>query len=83
MTRESNQAAPEVEAGRRGPVNPPLISVDELASMLGVSTRTLWRLLSAGKLIKPIKVGGSTRWRRSDVQQWIAQGCPAPAERRE
>jgi predicted DNA-binding transcriptional regulator AlpA len=57
---------------------PALISASELAEMLQVSTRTLWRLRSAGKLIKPIKLGGSTRWRLDEVQAWIAAGCPAP-----
>ena len=57
---------------------PALISASELAELLQVSTRTLWRLRSAGKLIKPIKLGGSTRWRLDEVQTWIAQGCPAP-----
>ena len=47
---------------------PALISAAELADLLQVSTRTLWRLRSAGKLIKPIKLGGSTRWRLDEVQ---------------
>jgi predicted DNA-binding transcriptional regulator AlpA len=57
---------------------PALISAAELAELLQISTRTLWRLRSAGKLIKPIKLGGSTRWRLDEVQTWIADGCPAP-----
>jgi len=57
---------------------PALISAAELGELLQVSTRTLWRLRSAGKLIKPIKIGGSTRWRLDEVQTWIANGCPAP-----
>ena len=56
-----------------------LMDVGELSRMLDVSTRTLWRLLSAGQLVEPIKLGGSTRWRRSDVESWIEAGCPAPS----
>lgn len=59
---------------------PPLICAEELAEMLQVSTRTLWRLLSAGQLIEPIKLGGSTRWRLEQVRRWIDEGCPAPAD---
>lgn len=58
----------------------PLICADELARMLQVSTRTLWRLLSSGQLIQPIKLGGSTRWRLEEVRRWIERGCPAPGE---
>jgi excisionase family DNA binding protein len=61
-----------------GRAAPALISAAELADLLQISTRTLWRLRSAGKLIRPIKLGGSTRWRFDEVQDWIAQGCPAP-----
>lgn len=60
------------------PTAPALISAVELAELLQISTRTLWRLRSAGKLIKPIKLGGSTRWRLDEVQTWVANGCPAP-----
>jgi len=57
---------------------PALISAAEFAELLQISTRTLWRLRSAGKVIKPIKLGGSTRWRRDEVKAWIADGCPVP-----
>jgi excisionase family DNA binding protein len=55
-----------------------LISAVELAAMLNVSTRTLWRLLSKKQLIQPIKIGGATRWRLEEVDDWIAKGCPSP-----
>ncbi len=57
---------------------PLLITASEVAGMLDVSTRTLWRLVSARKVVAPIKIGGSTRWRRAEVEVWIASGCPAP-----
>lgn len=53
-----------------------LITADELAVKLSMSTRTLWRLLSAGKLPEPVRLGGSTRWRVDEVRQWINDGCP-------
>ena len=57
-----------------------LMDVGQLARMLDVSTRTLWRMLSAGQLVAPIKLGGNTRWRRRDVEEWVEAGCPPPAE---
>lgn len=53
-----------------------LISVDELATILKVSPRTVWRLLSAEKLVPPVRFGGAVRWRYDDVRQWIDDGCP-------
>ena len=55
---------------------PSLLSAESVARMLQVSVRTLWRLRSSGKLPKPVKVGGSIRWRADDVHQWIEAGCP-------
>jgi len=59
---------------------PLLISVDQLADLLQVSTRTCWRLLSASALPQPIHVGSSVRWRMAEVKQWISEGCPTPVE---
>lgn len=56
---------------------PLLISVEELSMILKVSPRTVWRLLSAGKLIEPVRIGGTVRWRLQEVKDWINQGCPA------
>ncbi|ADG68471.1 Prophage CP4-57 regulatory [Planctopirus limnophila DSM 3776] len=58
--------------------NPILATAESVASMLSISLRTLWRMRSAGKLPAPVRVGKSTRWRVSDIQEWIAAGCPVP-----
>lgn len=73
---------PGVDGGRKGrgrearSLQVLLISAEELAGMLAISTRSLWRLRSAGQLPRPVQLGGSTRWRRVEVEQWIAAGCP-------
>ena len=53
-----------------------LVAVDEVAGKLAVSTRSVWRLVSARKIVLPIKVGGATRWRESELIRWMAAGCP-------
>jgi len=50
--------------------------------MLQISTRTLWRLNSAGSLPAPVRLGGAVRWRLEEIKIWIARGCPK-AEARE
>ncbi|HNS21857.1 MAG TPA: helix-turn-helix domain-containing protein [Sedimentisphaerales bacterium] len=52
------------------------ISARELAEMLGISLRQVWRLSSAGKLPRPLKVGGSVRWDRDEILRWFREGCP-------
>ncbi len=60
---------------------PLLIPAVELARLLHVSTRTLWRQLSAGQVPKPVRFGGTVRWRLDEVRKWIAEGCPIPQAR--
>lgn len=55
-----------------------LIPVEEFASMLNVSERTLWRLLSARKVPEPVRLGRLTRWSLDRVKEWIEHGCPEP-----
>ncbi len=52
------------------------VSARDLKEMLNVSLRQVWRLNSAGKLPKPIRLGGSVRWNREEVRDWFAAGCP-------
>ena len=55
---------------------PPLMTVFEVAKVLRISTRSIWRLVTSSKLVEPIRIGGSIRWRRADLQDWISRGCP-------
>jgi len=54
---------------------PLLITAAELARLLRVSTRTLWRLRSAGELPEAVRLGGAVRWRLDEIKKWIAGGC--------
>lgn len=53
-----------------------LQTAGEVAAMLNVSERTLWRLNSAGKVPRPVRFGRSTRWKATEVRDWIDRGCP-------
>jgi prophage regulatory protein len=59
---------------------PLLITAHELARLLNISTRSLWRLRSAGDIPSPVRLGSSVRWRIDDVTKWIADGCPKPLD---
>jgi predicted DNA-binding transcriptional regulator AlpA len=49
----------------------------EMALVLGVSLRTLTRLDATAKLPRAVRVGSAKRWRRAEVEDWIAAGCPS------
>jgi len=60
------------------PVGVELVNARELARVLAVSERTLYRLKSTGELPPPVVLGGSVRWRLDEIRQWISKGCPRP-----
>lgn len=43
------------------------LTIKEAAHLVGVSTRTLYRLINAGLFPKQRKIGKSSRWDRSEV----------------
>lgn len=52
------------------------ISARDLAVMLGVSLRQVWRLNASGKLPRPLRIGGSVRWNHDEIKRWFVGGCP-------
>ena len=61
---------------------PLLIPVETVAKLLSISPRSVWRWVSSGEMIKPIKLGDSSRWRREEILDWVAAGCPTPGANR-
>lgn len=57
---------------------PKLLSAKALAKQLSISTRTLWRYRSAGRLPRPVQIGGvgAIRWLQRDIDKWIGMSCP-------
>lgn len=50
-----------------------LLRAMEAATMLGVSTRAVWRLRASG-VLKGVQIGGATRFRLSDVSRLVERG---------
>jgi predicted DNA-binding transcriptional regulator AlpA len=40
--------------------------------MLNISTRSVWRLVAAGDLTPPAKIGGSSQFVRAEVESYMA-----------
>lgn len=56
----------------------PLIRDREAAALMGASVSTFWRNVQKGVIRRPIKIGGLSRWRKSEIEAVIAK---AEAER--
>ena len=50
-----------------------LLNVQAVAHLLSIGTRTVWRLVSAGKLPPPITIGRSKRWPRQLIEEFVNQ----------
>lgn len=49
-----------------------ILTLDEVAAYLKAGKRTVYRLAQEGKL-PAFKLGGTWRFRRSDLERWIAE----------
>jgi excisionase family DNA binding protein len=52
-----------------------LLDVRAVAALLDCSTRHVYRLADAGRMPSPVRLGALIRWRRQDLDAWIAGGC--------
>lgn len=52
------------------------LSVREVAELLGVSARFVWKLNSSGRLPRPFTLGRCVRWSRAEFLAWVDAGCP-------
>lgn len=58
------------------PATPVLLSVGNVAGLLNCSKQHVRRLADAGRMPRPMKLGGLVRWNRTEIEKWIAAGCP-------
>lgn len=50
-----------------------LKTIQDLLQASGFSSRSfIYEQIAQGKLAPPIKIGRSSRWKQSDVEQWLS-----------
>jgi excisionase family DNA binding protein len=52
-----------------------LLDVRAVAQLLGCSARHVYRLSDSGAMPAPVRLGALVRWRRSELDAWVAGGC--------
>jgi len=53
------------------PTTERLLSLPEVESRAGFKSSFIYQLIKEGKFPKPVKIGTASRWRESEIQQWI------------
>jgi len=71
---------PDREQLRSSRRDPDLIDAKTAAAIVGVSRRTWFRYVDNGDVPQPVRFGGSVKWRRRDIHDWIQDGCPRVGE---
>jgi excisionase family DNA binding protein len=72
MTKSSSKHNEQsAEDGQMNDQRDEILTVDEVAAYLKAGKRTVYRLAASGKL-PAFKLGGTWRFRRGDLDQWIA-----------
>lgn len=51
----------------------PLIDMKFITQYTGLTDKWFYKLIQEGKFPKPIKLGRSSRWFKSEVEQWLNQ----------
>jgi excisionase family DNA binding protein len=51
-----------------------LIDSKQLAKLLRISERTLWKLHHTGEMAPPIRIGRAVRWSLETLKAWIEKG---------
>ena len=63
-------------------MNDRLLTVGQVADIIGCGQSTVWRLLSKGQLPQPKRIGGMTRWLEADLYTFIRDSSVSKVERK-
>jgi predicted DNA-binding transcriptional regulator AlpA len=80
--RFESSAVAVTGSGNRTENLPPALTANasQVAAMLEISVRQVWRLSNTGRLPRPVRLGNCVRWRRAEIEAHLAAGCPTREE---
>ena len=53
-----------------------LLNVEQVASLLRCSRRSVSRMSESGAMPAPRRLGSLVRWSQSEIEAWVKAGCP-------
>ncbi len=75
MVARSTSPEPPGTEQRSAALPPAALNVKQVASLLGVSVRHVYRMADGGLMPRPLKLGGLNRWHRATIETWLADGA--------
>jgi excisionase family DNA binding protein len=70
------------KARKPSDASPMYFLMGDVTAMFRFSRRQVYRLVEAGRMPPPLKIGRSIRWDRETLAAWVAAGCPPVAVQR-
>ncbi|WP_283624102.1 helix-turn-helix transcriptional regulator [Morganella morganii] len=55
------------------PLDEPLVDMKFITQFTGLTDKWFYKLIQEGKFPKPIKLGRSSRWLKSEVETWLQE----------
>jgi len=52
-----------------------LLTVPQVARLIGLAPRTLWRMIPEGRTPETVRVGRHVLFKALEVTQWVEAGC--------
>lgn len=69
----SPSSAAPVQSGRSLGLGPVLISIDQVAELVGRGRSTIYQMVKDGDFPEPLKIGSSSRWKHPEILLWIEE----------
>lgn len=69
-----------VGPGTQPVVSAELLRIEDVCALLRTTKRSVYRLADSGKMPYGLKLNGMRRWRRAELMDWLAAGCPPVCE---
>lgn len=79
ILREIRQIVREEIERSRALAEPRFYTIDEVASVLRVSTRTVENLIASGEMPPPVRVGRQRRWHSETLEAFV-HGSVSPTD---
>jgi len=57
-----------------------LVDTTQVAKLLKVCEKTVWRMQTTGEMPMPIRIGRAVRWSYEEIKAWVDAGCPKAEE---
>jgi prophage regulatory protein len=77
ISPQRGHGAPRIKWGKVMTDERILLDLREVSKLLGISPRAIWGWADAGTFPPPLELGRLRRWRRVDIESWLARQAAA------